>query len=189
MEIDVGRVLPASVSGGGGRDKKKTRNYKLSNAQKSMILGYITITKSVPQMVADAWDSDEWNYFSDQCYLRDLDPDYVIFDNDEFMDDKLMVEEDTPMQPSSGKTCMQSPISEVVTTTSISEPKQRAITNALKSSARAVKASDMMRWSVGEWLFFKDQVYLLGLDMNYAVEDVEEEENCMSSFMCGHRKH
>ncbi|KAD5961641.1 hypothetical protein E3N88_13114 [Mikania micrantha] len=52
-------------------------------------------------MVADAWDSDEWNYFSDQCYLRDLDPDYVIFDNDEFMDDKLMVEEDTPMQPSS----------------------------------------------------------------------------------------
>ncbi|KAD0708994.1 hypothetical protein E3N88_43819 [Mikania micrantha] len=68
MEIDTGRVLPKSLLRGEGT-VKGTRNYKLSNAQKSSIMGYIEITKLVPKMVADAWDSEEWEYFADQCQL------------------------------------------------------------------------------------------------------------------------
>ncbi|KAL8266197.1 hypothetical protein R6Q59_003541 [Mikania micrantha] len=42
-----------------------------------------------------------------------------------------------------------------------------------------MKAKDMAKWSVGEWLFFVEQACILKIDMTYAVEDVEEEDNCM----------
>ncbi|KAL8269140.1 hypothetical protein R6Q59_002938, partial [Mikania micrantha] len=168
MEMDLGRILPSSILT--ELPPLGTRNYNISNIQKSKILVYITAIKAVPEMVANTWNSDEWEYFADQCHMRDYDPELLVVDDDNFMEDNLIVElEDS-------------------THFVISEQKKNAITKALKSSAKAVKAKDMVRWSVGERFFFKDQVHLLGIDMNYAIEDVEDEENGMASLMGGRRK-
>ncbi|KAL8248078.1 hypothetical protein R6Q59_009294 [Mikania micrantha] len=173
-----------------GVPKQGTRHYNLSNAKKSKIMGYIKVTKAVPEMVVKAWSLNEWDYFSDQCRARGLEPDDLVVDDEDFLEDNVIEEDEFPPNQSSEKTCTTDPTEpEEHITMDISKPKKQAITKALKSSDRAVKATDMMSWSVGEWLFFKDQVNLLGLDMNYAVEDVDEEENCMSSFIAGNWKH
>ncbi|KAD4983270.1 hypothetical protein E3N88_19941 [Mikania micrantha] len=65
----------------------------------------------------------------------------------------------------------------------VPDSKKKAILNALKSKSKAVKAKDMSKWSVGEWLYFVEQTRILKVDKTYAVEDVEEEDNCMASFM------
>ncbi|KAL8261186.1 hypothetical protein R6Q59_025235 [Mikania micrantha] len=46
----------------------------------------------------------------------------------------------------------------------------------------------MGAWSVGEWVYFREQVNLLGLNMTYVIEDVEEEDNGMAQLLDGQFK-
>ncbi|MFS7991817.1 putative transcription factor interactor and regulator CCHC(Zn) family [Helianthus anomalus] len=60
--------------------------------------------------------------------------------------------------------------------------KQRILT-CLLSESRAVKAVDQENWSQGEHDFFWDKCTELGLDPDYCVEDVEEDDSGTAQFI------
>ncbi|KAD6453255.1 hypothetical protein E3N88_07960 [Mikania micrantha] len=68
---------------------------------------------------------------------------------------------------------------------SVPESKKKAILNALTSKAKDVKAIDMSYCSVGEWIYFVEQARSLKINMDYAVEDVEEEVNYLGCIKGG----
>ncbi|KAL8241470.1 hypothetical protein R6Q59_014824 [Mikania micrantha] len=160
VDMDVGRILPASVTTPVSRAAPANNN--LSDYKKNRILGYINHTKGVRTLIANAWDTDEWNFFNDQCIYMGYEPDYLVVDTEDYMEDNLMNIKGSPHLP---------------------ENKKQAIFKALNSNAKAVKAKHMTAWSVGEWSFFKNQVDSFGIDMNYAVEDVEHVDNGMAAFI------
>ncbi|KAD6118966.1 hypothetical protein E3N88_10237 [Mikania micrantha] len=169
-DVEIGRELPATISG--GPSTNAVRFSSLSDKQKASILGYIKVTHAVPKMVANAWSLLEWDYFKDQCNRLDLDPEFLVVDDDSFMDDYLL--EDNILDS----------MDQVVSAShSVPESKKKTILKALTSKAKAVKAKDMARWSVGEWIYFVEQTRILKIDMTYAIEDVEEEDNDLNSFV------
>ncbi|KAD3338668.1 hypothetical protein E3N88_34189 [Mikania micrantha] len=175
QEIELGRVLPTSISK--GPTKTPDKYGSLSDKQKSIIMRYIKVTHTVPQIVANSWGLGESEYFLDQCHRLGYDPDLLLVDDESFLEDYLLEEslQDTLDQP-------------VNATHGVLNSKKKAILNALKSKAKAVKAKDMAKWSVGEWCYFVEQARILKIDMTYAAEDVEEEDNCMASFIAGWEK-
>ncbi|KAC9430410.1 hypothetical protein E3N88_45858 [Mikania micrantha] len=162
VDMDLGRILPDSILGSSSGAGSSVCN--LSEYKKSVIMGYINGTKAVPALVANSWDEEQLNYFTDQCIRFGFAPDYLVVDNESFLEDNLL--DVSSVQP-------------------LPENKRKAILKALNSNAKAVKAKHMVAWSVAEWVFFKVQVDKLGLDMTYAVEDVEDEVNGMAAFMAG----
>ncbi|KAL8240011.1 hypothetical protein R6Q59_013366 [Mikania micrantha] len=172
QEMDVGRVLPGSLTGGcilpdsffDASSSSQPAANGPSEYKRTLISDYITVANAVPLMVANAWDSAEWNYFAVQCQCRALVTDYVVVDDDSFLEDYLLDDVDMPPLP---------------------EYKKQAILKALNSNAKAVKAKNMPAWSVSKWKFFKDQVASLGLNMDYVIEDVEEEDNVMAALLRG----
>ncbi|KAL8260640.1 hypothetical protein R6Q59_028593 [Mikania micrantha] len=148
VEMDLGRILPASVLNSISGAAPATNN--ISEYKKSRISGYITHTKDVPTMIANSWDMDEWNFFTNQCAQMGYEPDNLIVDNASFMEDNLFDVKGSPHVPKN---------------------KKHAISKALNSNAKTVKAKNMAAWS--------EQVDRLGIDMTYAVEDVEQESNGM----------
>ncbi|KAD5802918.1 hypothetical protein E3N88_14278 [Mikania micrantha] len=166
QEIDLGRVLPSSITKGPITTPDKYGSLS--------VMGFIKVTHAVPQIVANSWSLGESEYFMNQCHLMGYDPDFLLVDDESFLEDYLLEEslQNTLDQP-------------VNVTHSVPDSKKNAILNALKSKAKAVKAKDMSKWSVGEWLYFVEQTRILKIYMTYAVEDLEEEDNCMASFIAG----
>ncbi|KAD4982078.1 hypothetical protein E3N88_18749 [Mikania micrantha] len=83
---------------------------------------------------------DTQNFVTNQCLNKGLELEYLVVDDDIFIDENLM--NVTNIQP-------------------LSDSKKQAILNALKSPARAVKAKSNVAWSDAEWVFFKDQLFSL----------------------------
>ncbi|KAL8265620.1 hypothetical protein R6Q59_002964 [Mikania micrantha] len=138
-EIDLGVVEPTPIIVDPNPTPMQTD--ALSAKQKAAILGFIKVTHAVPKTVANAWDMAELEFFSAQCEALDLDPDMLLVDDDSFLEDYLM-----------GDSMLD--LSDQVVSTSHKVPasKKQAILNALQSPAKAVKAKDMQRWTVGEWV-------------------------------------
>ncbi|KAD6795254.1 hypothetical protein E3N88_06150 [Mikania micrantha] len=67
VDIELGRVLPDSIVN--PAPNTETVAVNLSEYKKSVIMGYINGTGAVPALVANAWSSEEWVYFQNQCYL------------------------------------------------------------------------------------------------------------------------
>ncbi|KAD4889475.1 hypothetical protein E3N88_21548 [Mikania micrantha] len=172
-EVDLGCGLP---NVGSGVPSPSNENLgSLTAKQRAAILGFIKVTHAVPKSVANAWDMAELEFFAVQCEILDLDPEMLVVDDEAFLEDYLM-----------GDTMLDLTDKAVSASHKVPESKKQAILNALKSPARAVKATDMQKWTVGEWVFFVEQIRGLNIDLTYAIEDVEEEENCMASLMAGH---
>ncbi|KAD2804987.1 hypothetical protein E3N88_38364 [Mikania micrantha] len=162
VHMDIGLSLPDSVMETATGNNQEIGS--LSEYKKSVIMGYINGTAAVPNLVANAWSTAEWIYFQNQCTRMGYEPEYLIVDDEAFMEDNLL--DVKSIQP-------------------LPENKKQAILKALNSSAKAVMAKHMMSWTVAERVFFREQVTALGLDMTYAIKDVEEEANGMAAMMAG----
>ncbi|KAL8256664.1 hypothetical protein R6Q59_031731 [Mikania micrantha] len=162
VDMDIGTNIPDSVMEHAPGDNLE--NTSISEYKKSVIMGYINGTTAVPKLVANAWSTAEWIYFQNQCTRMGYEPEYLVVDDEDFMEDNLL---------------------DVKSVQPLPENKKQAILKALNSNAKAVKAKHMMVWTVAEWVFFREQVTALGLDMTYAIEDVEEEANGMAAMMAG----
>ncbi|KAD4386109.1 hypothetical protein E3N88_26278 [Mikania micrantha] len=102
--------------------------------------------------------SIELDYFTDQCHRLDLDLEFLVVD-ESFLEDYLLEES------------LQNTMDQAVNVIhNVPESEKKAILNALKSNAKAVKAKDMTKWAVGEWLFFVEQACILKIDLTYAVD-------------------
>ncbi|KAL8265444.1 hypothetical protein R6Q59_023574 [Mikania micrantha] len=161
-DMDIGSTLPDSVMEPAPVNSQE--NISLSEYRKSVIMGYINGTVAVPNLVANAWSTAEWIYFQNQCIRMGYEPEYLIVDDEVFMEDNLL---------------------DVKSVQPLTENKKQAISRALNSNAKAVKAKHMKNWTFAEWVFFKEQVTALGLDMTCAIEDVEDEANGMAAMMAG----
>ncbi|KAL8245669.1 hypothetical protein R6Q59_006885 [Mikania micrantha] len=94
----------------------------------------------LPEIVANVWESIELDYFTDQCHRLDLDPEFLVVDDESFLEDYLLEES------------LQNTMDQAVNVIhNVPESKKKAIMNALKSKAKAVKAKDMTKWAVGDW--------------------------------------
>ncbi|KAD2804938.1 hypothetical protein E3N88_38315 [Mikania micrantha] len=162
VDMDIGLSLPDSVMETATGNNQEIGS--LSEYKKSVIMGYINGTAAVPNLVANAWSTAEWIYFQNQCTWMGYEPEHLIVDDEAFMEDNLL--DVKSIQP-------------------LPENKKQAILKALNSSVKAVMAKHMMSWTVAERVFFREQVTALGLDMTYAIEDVEEEANGMAAMMAG----
>ncbi|MFS7951826.1 hypothetical protein Hanom_Chr07g00599791 [Helianthus anomalus] len=65
----------------------------------------------------------------------------------------------------------------------ITDVQKKRILDALKGEMQAVKAEDQEEWVDGEWDFFHDKCVELGLDPDYCVEDVYEDECGSAQFI------
>ncbi|MFS7905739.1 hypothetical protein Hanom_Chr01g00051231 [Helianthus anomalus] len=65
----------------------------------------------------------------------------------------------------------------------ITDAQKKRILDALVSDAKAVKAEDQEEWVDGEWEFFYDKCMELGLDPDFCVEDVYEDECGSAQFL------
>ncbi|MFS7917029.1 hypothetical protein Hanom_Chr03g00184321 [Helianthus anomalus] len=65
----------------------------------------------------------------------------------------------------------------------ITDGQKKRILNNLLGVNQAVKAIDQQNWVQGEWDFFVDKCTELGLDPDYCVEDVEEDESGTAQFI------
>ncbi|MFS8013818.1 hypothetical protein Hanom_Chr15g01337531 [Helianthus anomalus] len=65
----------------------------------------------------------------------------------------------------------------------ITDAQKKRILDALVSDAKAVRAEDQEEWVDGEWDFFHDKCMELGLDPDFAVEDVYEDECGSAQFL------
>ncbi|KAD7480533.1 hypothetical protein E3N88_03669 [Mikania micrantha] len=97
VEHPICRVLPDSLFDSSSTGQQAANG--LSEYKRTTISDYITVTNAVPMMVANAWDSAEWIYFAVQCHCRELDPDYVVVDDDSFIEDYLLDDVDMPPLP------------------------------------------------------------------------------------------
>ncbi|KAL8266196.1 hypothetical protein R6Q59_003540 [Mikania micrantha] len=90
VEMDLGRVLPDSITRGLSGNKDKYA--RLSDEQKSAIMWYIKVTHAVPQIVANAWSMVELEYFTDQCHRLGYEPDFLLVDDESFLEDYTLEE-------------------------------------------------------------------------------------------------
>ncbi|MFS7909496.1 hypothetical protein Hanom_Chr02g00095271 [Helianthus anomalus] len=65
----------------------------------------------------------------------------------------------------------------------ITDAQKKRITDALCSGSQAVKAWDQDEWVDGEWEFFHDKCEELGMDPDFCVEDVYEDESGSAQFI------
>ncbi|MFS7892983.1 hypothetical protein Hanom_Chr00s000789g01661151 [Helianthus anomalus] len=65
----------------------------------------------------------------------------------------------------------------------ITNIKKKRILDALTGESQAVKAEDQEEWVDGEWEFFNDKCLELGLDPDYCVEDVYDDECESAQFL------
>ncbi|MFS8013838.1 hypothetical protein Hanom_Chr15g01337741 [Helianthus anomalus] len=65
----------------------------------------------------------------------------------------------------------------------ITDAQKKHIIGALCGDSQAVKAEDQEEWIDGEWEFFHDKCLELGLDPDYCVEDVYEDESGSAQFI------
>ncbi|KAJ0512242.1 hypothetical protein HanHA300_Chr10g0343991 [Helianthus annuus] len=65
----------------------------------------------------------------------------------------------------------------------ITDVQKKRICDALVSDAKAVRAEDQEEWVDGEWEFFYDKCMELGLDPDFCVEDVYEDECGSAQFL------
>ncbi|KAI3827121.1 hypothetical protein L1987_01185 [Smallanthus sonchifolius] len=71
----------------------------------------------------------------------------------------------------------------------ISNAQKMAITSRLCGPSKAVRAADMDSWEQGEHDFFEDQVKAMGLDYDYCIEDVDsDDDNVTSRFFAAQMK-
>ncbi|MFS8013765.1 hypothetical protein Hanom_Chr15g01336971 [Helianthus anomalus] len=65
----------------------------------------------------------------------------------------------------------------------ITDAQKKRILDALQGDSKAVKAEDQEEWIDGEWEFFHDKCEELGLDPDFCVEDVYEDESESAQFL------
>ncbi|MFS7909485.1 hypothetical protein Hanom_Chr02g00095141 [Helianthus anomalus] len=67
----------------------------------------------------------------------------------------------------------------------ITDIQKKRILDALTGESQAVNAVDQEEWVDGEWEFFNDKCLELGLDPDYCVEDVYDDESESARFLSG----
>ncbi|MFS8013813.1 hypothetical protein Hanom_Chr15g01337481 [Helianthus anomalus] len=65
----------------------------------------------------------------------------------------------------------------------IADIQKKRILDALTGESQAVRAEDQEEWVDGEWEFFNDKCLELGLDPDYCVEDVYDDDSESAQFM------
>ncbi|MFS8013805.1 hypothetical protein Hanom_Chr15g01337401 [Helianthus anomalus] len=65
----------------------------------------------------------------------------------------------------------------------ITDAQKKRILDALVGEAKAVRADDQEDWHEGEWEFFHDKCMELGLNPDFCVEDVYEDDNGTAQFI------
>ncbi|MFS8013770.1 hypothetical protein Hanom_Chr15g01337021 [Helianthus anomalus] len=65
----------------------------------------------------------------------------------------------------------------------ITDAQKKRILDALRGVTKAVKAVDQEEWVDGEWDFFHDKCEELGLDPDFFVEDVFEDDSGSAQFI------
>ncbi|MFS8013797.1 hypothetical protein Hanom_Chr15g01337311 [Helianthus anomalus] len=65
----------------------------------------------------------------------------------------------------------------------ITDIQKKRILDALRGARKAVKAEDQEEWVDGEWEFFHDKCEELGLDPDFCVEDVFEDDSGSAQFI------
>ncbi|KAD5317957.1 hypothetical protein E3N88_17903 [Mikania micrantha] len=101
VDMDPSRVLPEPILEFSPRIDLAPSN--LSEYRKSVIMGYINGTAAVPNMVANAWSLKEWSYFQNQCTRMGFEPEYLVVDDESFMEDNLLHVKKYPTSPQSLK--------------------------------------------------------------------------------------
>ncbi|MFS8013812.1 hypothetical protein Hanom_Chr15g01337471 [Helianthus anomalus] len=65
----------------------------------------------------------------------------------------------------------------------ITDSQKKRIFDALSGESKAVRAEDQEDWIDGEWEFFYDKCLELGLDPDFCVEDVYDDESESAQFI------
>ncbi|MFS7892985.1 hypothetical protein Hanom_Chr00s000789g01661171 [Helianthus anomalus] len=60
---------------------------------------------------------------------------------------------------------------------------KKRILDALRGELKAVRAEDQEEWVDGEWDFFHDKCEEFGLDPDFCVEDVYDDESGSAQFL------